>query len=246
MKATRVLTDEEENRMPYEKYRQKVLDACHGLAAYGLSPGIGGHVSVRVPGEELYFSNALDKTFEEMTISDILLLDFEGRLVESDRAISPGIGFHQGIYKLRPDCGAVVHTHGFWITAQSAFARPTRNLHNLSTYFHNRTAIAPDDEIETIAPAMKDGDNTIIIPWHGAITLGSDISEAAALHVTFDYACRLDVTVPESAPLMPDNHAKTVQGLLAKANYLTLTWELMKRKAARAHDGEVIVPQPMV
>jgi L-fuculose-phosphate aldolase len=229
--------------MSYEIYRQQTLDACHGLAAYGLGAGIGGHVSVRVPDRELYFSNALDKTFEEMKIEDILLLDFEGRAVESDRPISPGIGFHQGIYKLRPDCGAVVHTHGFWITAQSAFGRPTRNLHNLCTYFHNRTAIAPDDDIESIAPAMKEGDLAIIIPWHGAITLGADIKEASALHVTLDYACKLDVTVPETAPLMPDDHAKTIQGLLAKADYLTLTWDLMLRKARRGDNGEVIVPQ---
>ena len=229
--------------MAHETYRKQALDACHGLAAYGLGSGIGGHVSVRVPGEELYFSNALDKTFEEMTLDDILLLDFDGRLVEGDRAISPGIGFHQGIYKLRPGCGAVVHTHGYWITAQSALGRPTRNLHNLCTYFHGRTAMAPDDDIEAIAPAMKEDDVAIIIPWHGAITMGADIAEASALHVTLDYVCRLDVQVPQDAPLMPEDHAKTIQGLLAKANYLQLTWDLMKRKAARAHDGQVIVPQ---
>jgi len=224
------------------KYRDQVLQACHGLAAYGLGSGIGGHVSVRVPGEELYWSNALDKTFEEMTGDDILLLDFEGRLVNSDRAISPGIGFHQGIYKLRPDVGAIVHTHGFWVTAQAALARSPRVLHNMSTYFHNRTAIAPDDEIESIAPAMKPGDVAIVIPWHGAITLGSDIAQAAALHVTFDYVCRLDVTVTESAPLMPEDHAAAMQMLLGEADYLNRTWELMCRKAKRAFNGEVIVP----
>ena len=229
--------------MSYDMYRQQTLDACQGLAAYGLGSMIGGHVSTRVRGEELYFTNALDKTFEEMKLDDIVLLDFEGRAVESARPISPGIGFHHGIYKLRPDCGAIVHTHGFWITAQSAFGRPTRNLHNLSTYFHNRTAIAPDDDIESIAPALKDGDIAIIIPWHGAITLGVDVREASALHVTLDYACRLDVTIPDNAPLMPDDHAQTIQGLLAKANYLTLTWDLMQRKARRGDNGDVIVPQ---
>jgi ribulose-5-phosphate 4-epimerase/fuculose-1-phosphate aldolase len=224
------------------RYRDLVLDACHGLAAYGLGSGIGGHVSVRVPGEELYWSNALDKTFEEMTVDDMLLIDFDGSLVNSNRDISPGIGFHQGIYKLRPDVGAIVHTHGFWITAQSAMGRVPRNLHNMSTYFYKRTAIAPDDEIESIAPAMKADEVAIIIPWHGSITLGADIADAAALHVTLDYCCRLDVTVPESAPHMPDDHAVSIQMLLKRANYLHKTWELMRRKAKRAHNGDVIVP----
>jgi L-fuculose-phosphate aldolase len=229
--------------MSEDHLRQQALDACRGLAAYGLGSGIGGHVSVRVPGEELYWTNALDRTFEEMRLEDIVLLDFEGRSVRSDRAISPGIGFHQGIYKLRPDIGAVVHTHGYWITAQSAYGRPLRNLHNLATYFHGHTAIAPDDEIESIAPTMKAGDNAIIIPWHGAITLGATMVEAAALHVTFDYACRLDVTLPEDVPLMPDDHAEAIQRLLGKANYLKLTWDLMRRKAERGFNGDVVVPQ---
>lgn len=224
------------------RFRDQVLKACHGLAAYGLGSGIGGHVSVRIPGEQRYWTNALDRTLEEMTDKDILLLDFAGKVLNSERPISPGIGFHHGIYALRPDVGAIVHTHGFWITAQSALGRPIRPLHNLATYFHDKTAIAPDDEIEHIAPAMKAGDIAIIIPWHGAITMGTDIAEAAALHVTLDYACRLDVTVTEAAPVMPERHAAAMQKLLKKADYLHLTWQLMCRKARRAHNGDVIVP----
>ena len=223
--------------------RREVLEACHGLAAYGLGSGIGGHVSVRVPGEDLYWVNVLDRSFEEMTLDDIVLLDFEGNVIEAGRTISPGIGFHPGIYRLRQEAGAVVHTHGYWVTAQSAFNRPPRAWHNLATYFHERTAVAPDDDIESIAPALGDDDIAIVIPWHGAITIGRDVGEAAALHVTFDYVCRLDVTLASSsAEPMPDEHGRAIQKLLGKANYLELTWDLMRRKAARAHDGKVVVP----
>lgn len=224
--------------------QEQVLQACRGLAAYGLGSSIGGHVSVRVPGEELYWTNKLAKTFEEMQLDDIVLLDFEGKSVDPEVVVSPGIDFHHGIYQLRPDVGAIVHTHGYWITAQSAYGREPRVLHNMSTYFHGRTAVAPDDEIAAIAPALKDEDVAIIIPWHGAITLGPSIVEAAALHVTFDYCARLDVTLAgdQNVPTMPDDHAKTVQGLLAKANYLKLTWDLMGRKAERAFDGNVVTP----
>jgi hypothetical protein len=82
----------------------------------------------------------------------------------------------------------------------------------------------------------------IVVPWHGAITMGEDIEIAAALQSTFDYACRLDVTVGADAPVMPDEHAETMQGLLAKADYLRLTWELLCRKAARGFDGTFTTP----
>ena len=111
--------------------RQQVLEAVRGLAAYGLGPSIGGHVSVRVPGQPRFYINAFDKTFEEMRLQDIALLDFDGRVLECETMVSLGQTFHHGIYKQRPDVQAIVHTHGFWLTAQSAFGRPVRNLHNL-------------------------------------------------------------------------------------------------------------------
>lgn len=215
--------------------RKLVYEACQGLAAQDLGPGIGGHVSVRVPGEDCYWMNALDRTFGEVTMDDVLLVGFDGTLREGNRPVSPGIGFHPGIYNLRPDVGAIVHTHGFWVTAQSAFARPPRMYHNLATYFFNRTSMAPDDDIEAIAPTLKEDDIAIVIPWHGAITLGKDIQDAAALHATFSEVCRLDVTLDSGeAKEMPDEACAHIQGLLRKADYLTLTWQMMLRRAGVA------------
>jgi L-fuculose-phosphate aldolase len=220
--------------MKYEALRDDVVDACRGLAASGLGGYIGGHVSIRVPGEQLYLTNVLDLSLDEMTREDILLLDFDGQVVEGNRAVSPGIGFHDGIYKLRSDINSIVHTHSIWITAQSAFSRPPKLWHNMSTYFHNRTAVCPDESIEVIGPALGDDNIAIIMPWHGSITVGKSIAEASALHVTFDYVCHLDVLLQNStAPEMPEDWAHHMQTLLGKADYLERTWNLMKRKAAK-------------
>jgi L-fuculose-phosphate aldolase len=222
--------------MAEDPLAREVLDACHALAVYGLGSVIGGHVSIRVPGERRYWTNALDRAFEEMRIEDIVLLGFDGEVLSSDRDVSPGIGFHPGIYELRPDVNAVVHTHGFWITAQSALGRPPLMFHNLSTYFLGKTAVAPDDEIESIAPAMKGDDVAIVIPWHGSITVGSTMGQAASLHVTLDYVSRLDVTLSGTpAPVMPPEQCE----------HLEKTWALMQRRAVRnLRDGVIQTQTP--
>ncbi|HVX21013.1 MAG TPA: class II aldolase/adducin family protein [Acidimicrobiales bacterium] len=218
-----------------DELQHQVWEACRALGTYGLGSGIGGHVSVRVPGERRYWTNALDRSFEEMTVDDIVLLDFEGNNLSGGRVVSPGIGFHPGIYELRADVGAIVHTHGYWVTAQAAFGRPPKPWHNLATYFHGRTAVSPDDTVEAIAPALGPDDVAIIIPWHGSITIGPSMEEAAALHVTFDYACQLDVTLAGSgAEPLSDDACVRIQALLGTADYLHNTWELMRRKAERA------------
>jgi ribulose-5-phosphate 4-epimerase/fuculose-1-phosphate aldolase len=232
--------------MSEDPLAREVVDACHALAVYGLGSVIGGHVSVRVPGERRYWTNALDRAFEEMSIDDIFLLGFDGEILSGNRDVSPGIDFHPGIYELRPDVNAVVHTHGYWITAQSALARPPRVYHNLATYFLNKTAMSPADDIESIAPALGANDVAIIIPWHGSITIGSTLGEAAALHVTLDYVSRLDVTLSSTpAPEMPPEVSEGIQILLGKADYLKKTWDLMQRKAARSLVNGVIQPQTL-
>lgn len=210
--------------------REDVLATCRALGTRGYGGVIGGHVSARVPGEDLYWTNVLDRAFEEMTIEDIVLMDFDGKVVDGGRGVSPGIDFHQGIYKRREDLTAVVHTHGFWITAQSAFARPPKMWHNLCTYFYGRTAVAPDDSLESIAAALGDEDIAIIIPWHGAITAGRDLKEAMALHATFEYASRLDVTMAGTgAEPMPEESCLKMRALVESANYLELTADLLLR-----------------
>ena len=99
--------------------RNQVLEACRGLAAYGLGSGIGGHISLRYPNEPFFYMHVFERTFEEMQLEDIILFDFDGKAVSSDRSPSQGIEFHHCIYKQREDIQAIVHSHGFWITAQA-------------------------------------------------------------------------------------------------------------------------------
>jgi len=221
--------------------REQVLEAVRGLAAYGLGPNIGGHVSMRVPGKRMFYINAFDRTFEEMRLQDIALLDFDGNVLECETMVSLGQTFHHGIFKQREDVNAIVHTHGFWATAQSASGRPVRNLHNLCTYFDKRTCVSPSDDFSAIGPALKDHDIAIIIPWHGAITFGKDLATASALHVTFDYAARLDVTLPTETPVMPEHLVSEMQSVLARANYLDVTWDLIRRKGRDNFDGNRVI-----
>jgi len=217
---------------------EQLLEACRGLAAYGLGPNVGGHVSIRAPGQERYYTHAFDRTFAEIGPEDVVQLDFEGRPVESNRSPSIGIGFHHGIYKQRPDVNAIVHTHGFWITAQAAFGRPPRIFNNVSTIFHGRTAISPNDDFDAIGPVLKPQDVAIIIPWHGSITVGRDVGEAVAFQVILDYTARMDVTLPAHTPTFPEQQCKEICELVLRADYYRETWEVIRRKVARGERGQ--------
>ncbi len=169
-----------------------------------------------VPGRELFWTNPFDIVFEEVTEDDMLLLDFNGKVLEGNRPNRPAFEFHPAIYLLREDVGAIVHTHGYWNMAQAAFGRPPRMLNNLSVYFHDKVSIPADDTFEKIAASIGDS-IALVMPFHGAITVGPTISQAAGLHVLFELAARLDVTLPEDAPVLPADECLRVQQALQRA-----------------------------
>ena len=225
-----------------EKLRSLVLEACRGLAAYGLGSGIGGHVSVRYPNKPFFYMHVFERTFEEMQLEDIILFDFEGKSISSNRSPSQGIEFHHGIYKQREDVQAIVHSHGFWITSQAAFARPPRIFNNVSTVFYERTAVSPNDDFASISQSLGSDDVAILIPWHGAITLGSTLGEAVSRHVVFDYTARIEVTLPTSAPTMPVEQCSSLRELVEQAGYFDETWALIRRKAKVAYNVDRAIP----
>lgn len=232
MSATSTLSD------PTTDAVHEVVTACRALAVRGCDTGIGGHVSVRDPERREFWINSFDRTLGEMTRADVVKLDHEGNNVLNGREVSPGWEFHAGIYDQRPDVNAIVHTHGFWVQALAALARPLKMRHNLCTLFHDEQVMSPNDTFDAIGPALADN-STIIIPWHGAITVDRSIGRAAALHATLEAMAELDVRLEgTSAPELPEDRRAHLRHLVDEvAGYLEQTWDLMQRQAAE-HQAE--------
>ena len=211
--------------------RHDVAAACRGLAKHGLADLIGGHVSIRPEGSESYWINVFDRAFGEITPDDVVEVAFDGTVLSGGRGVSLGVDFHSGIYAARPDVGAIVHTHGPWISALAAFNRPPRMFHNLATFFWGDCVLSPDDSFDSISPALGSA-STILIPWHGAITVAGSVGRAAALHLTLEMAARLDVTLAgtDATPL-PDEACASIRALVERATYLDETWAMLQRQA---------------
>lgn len=74
------------------------------------------------------------------------------------------------------------------------------------------------------------------MPWHGAITVGSTVARAAALHATLEAMAKLDVTLDASGdvPELPEEARLPLRNIIDDmSGYLEQTWELMTREAER-------------
>lgn len=71
-----------------------------------------GHVSARVPGTDQLYIQTRTESRAEITPESILLVDFDGRVLKGSPGTPPSeLVIHTGIYRARPDVGAVIHNH---------------------------------------------------------------------------------------------------------------------------------------
>ncbi len=91
---------------------QEILDTCNACVREGLISGSSGNISMRIPDEEKIIITPSTLNYDEMTAEDMVILDFDGKMVAGKRNPSVEKDLHLGIYKERDDVGAVIHSHG--------------------------------------------------------------------------------------------------------------------------------------
>ncbi len=70
-----------------------------------------GHVSERAPGEDALYIQSRSESRAEVTPESVLKVDFDGNVLEGSETPPSELVIHTGIYRARPDVGAVIHNH---------------------------------------------------------------------------------------------------------------------------------------
>jgi len=162
-------------------------------AAYRLSERHGwgdliqGHLSVRVPGTPNHFLiNPYGMAFEEITASNLVKIDDEGRIVgESDYPVNAaGFVIHSAVHMGRPELNCVIHLHSEAGVAFSSLPEGLLplNQHALRFYkrigYHDYEGVAIDADER--ARLMRDlgPHKALILRSHGVLTAGATVQEA--------------------------------------------------------------------
>ncbi|HEU5176295.1 MAG TPA: class II aldolase/adducin family protein [Burkholderiales bacterium] len=196
------------------------LAACYRLVHhYRMDDLVYNHISARVPGEEGHFLiNAYGMTYDEITASSLVKIDFDGRVVQ-DSGTGYGInhaGFviHSAVHRGRPDVACVIHTHtpaGMAVSAMECGLLPlTQNAMFFSGVgYHDYEG--PAVELEEQKRLVKDLGNHVamILRNHGLLAVGATIPEAFITMYWLDRACQAQVYAMNTKLRMPG--AETVR-----------------------------------
>ena len=172
---------------PFAEQKQMLADAVLMLERAQVID-FNGHFSWRVPGRDCMLINSGRSVRSALTAADIVMIDFDGALV--DGADVPPMEFyiHAEIYRRRPDVGAVVHTHPLWSTLFSMAGVPVLPVIMQAAVlgpirvFDKTASINRREMGAELAEALGDG-RVIMLKSHGSVAAAEGIVEAFVLAV---------------------------------------------------------------
>lgn len=194
-----------------EKLKEELVQLHLELPKNNLVVWTGGNVSVRDPETGLVVIKASGIRYEEMRQEHMVVVDFDGKMVEGEYKPSSDVYSHLYIYKHRPDVGGVVHTHSVYATAFAAVNKPIPVvLTAIADEFGGPIpcggfALIGDDAIGKVVVESIGKSPAVLLKNHGVFTIGKNAKSAVkAAVMTEDNAktvwLAMQIGIPDEIP----------------------------------------------
>lgn len=236
------------------KLRIDLAAAFRLVAHHGWDDLIFTHLSVRIPGPEHHFLiNPYNLMFDEISASDLVKVDVEGKAVmPTPHMVNPaGFTIHSAIHMAREDAHAVIHLHtphGQAVSAMSDGLLPatqTAMIVHHDIAFHEYEGIANDLEERERLVADLGTKNLLLLRNHGTLAVGSSIAVAFLRIYFMERACEAQVHLMAAGRdrlhAVPAGVADRVRqqstGPMADMAAERLAWPALMRKLDRVNPG---------
>lgn len=182
--------------------KERLAAALRIFADRGYDEGAGGHITARDPVRSDHFwVNPFGRYFGHVRVSDLLLVDHAGTVVEGDGTVNPaGYAIHSQIHAMHPEVVSAAHTHSVHGRAWSSLGRPLDPITQDACAFFERhevfeqyTGVVLDpEEGKAIAQCLGPG-IAVVLRNHGLLTVGGSVEEAAWWFVAMERSCQVQL-----------------------------------------------------
>lgn len=182
--------------MLLESLRQEVCRGNCMLPDAGLVTWTSGNVSGRDPETGYVVIKPSGVPYEEMSPSNMVVVDLEGNVIEGDLKPSVDTATHLTVYRQREDVEGMVHTHSSFATAFAAVGKPIPiYLTAMADEFGGPIPVGAYAKIggEEIGREILRyiGDSrAILLENHGVFTIGPSVMDAVKAAVMTEDAAR--------------------------------------------------------
>lgn len=167
----------------FEKEKEELCQAALQIYERKLVSGTDGNISMRLEPDRLLITpSGISKGM--LRAEMLLVIDGDGNLLEGELASSREAGMHCGIYKVRPDINAIVHTHPAAATAFAAkgLTLPDNLLIEVPLVLGKMELVpyaAPgSQELADYVKQAATVSSILFLAGHGIITCGKTMTDA--------------------------------------------------------------------
>ena len=183
-----------------DSVKKLVFEAARAAYEKGLISAFSGNVSARIPGMDLMVITPSGVHRRAMKLSDLVVVDFDGRMVEGYRKPSSEWRMHRSIYRAREDVGGVVHAHVPFALALSlaGFDINSSQLVEVKYVLRKVKRVPPlppgSEELALrVAQSIIGGVKVVLLECHGAVAVGRDPLEAEGYLEALEEAAKTEL-----------------------------------------------------
>ena len=161
--------------------------AFHLAVANNLHEAIANHFSALLPDNQHFLVNPFGLHFSEITASNLIVCDFDGKVVRGDGAPSPSAHhIHAPIHRLVPRARVLLHTHQPYATALTMIAggrlewalQTTCRFYGRVGYDTDYDGVALSDTVgERMAKTLGEFE-VLFLGNHGVMTAAPTVAQA--------------------------------------------------------------------
>jgi ribulose-5-phosphate 4-epimerase/fuculose-1-phosphate aldolase len=189
--------------------KERLVAACRAFALQGFDYGFAGHLTVRDPEfPDLYWTNPMCVHFSQVKVSNLILADHAGKVVEGAYAINrAGFVLHAAVHEAHPDIVSMCHAHTVYGTAFAALGRPLDPISQDAAAFFEDHVVIRDEAGQvaveeqaglSVADYFK-GVKAAIHQNHGLLTASRHSIESAAFwFIALERCCQQQLMVEAS------------------------------------------------
>lgn len=219
-----------------------VLDHC------GLSDYVWGHVSARDPKGRGVWMKAKGLGFDEVRPADVLLVSWEGEVIEGDGPRHGEYPIHTEAMLASPAINSVVHCHPAHAMALAATGHtlsPFSHIgavfsHPVPAYDHALGLVLTAEEGKALAAARGDS-KAQLMRGHGVVTVGTSVGAAVTTAVMLERACYLQLLAEGYGGVkrpLTEAQALDAYSHTQGEDFLLEAWRYLARSTERARANQ--------
>ena len=213
---------------------------CRMLFKEGWNEHIAGHITFRLANGN-FLTNPWELAWDELTASDIVTLDTDGKILDSDWNVTPALGLHLQLHHVRPDVHVVIHNHAHWSGIWANMHRVPPIYDQTAAHVSGELPLYNEyegrfDNHDATAAAVQALGNAkwALLANHGSLVVAKDLRQAHLRAITLEWRSKRAYEVELGGGGIPMKQEEADKVAITDANGFPFLWEAMARREIKA------------